>query len=173
MSGLCIENIRENETPEQGIYLTILHADKIPPHLGLCIDHHFFSLKVSGKEIIPRKNLERAIEFKKIPSIFMRIRSNISPHNISEEAHEIFNTYSKVSLNNSCIDPIKEMMKRFFFIKNTERIKNLHDLLPALQEMKVVKESYAFHLPISKNKTYIIKKYGQEEIETRIKTLGV
>ena len=37
--------------PEQGLFLWVFHADKIPPHIGISLDGCFFSLKSSGVDI--------------------------------------------------------------------------------------------------------------------------
>ena len=35
----------------KGIYLSVVHANKIPPHIGIVVDGKYFSLKANGKDI--------------------------------------------------------------------------------------------------------------------------
>ncbi|NBR15845.1 MAG: hypothetical protein EBU01_14895, partial [Crocinitomicaceae bacterium] len=44
-----IQFVNHLET-KTGVYLWILHADKIPPHIGISIDGQYFSLKAKGKD---------------------------------------------------------------------------------------------------------------------------
>ena len=49
------------------LILWVLHADKIPPHIGLSKNDQFYSLKVSGKdEGLPVRNVLQIIEKKNI-----------------------------------------------------------------------------------------------------------
>ncbi|MFN5846790.1 MAG: hypothetical protein ACK46O_13885, partial [Flavobacteriia bacterium] len=45
-----IWSIEDENELQKGFFLWILHADKVPPHVGCSIDGNYYSLKVSGKD---------------------------------------------------------------------------------------------------------------------------
>jgi hypothetical protein len=140
--------------------LWILHADKIPPHIGISAEAHFFSLKVSGKdEYMPVFKLIDILNFKKISSVVIELDSCITEY-------ELANKYKKFDraedLGSSCLIPIKEL---FFPDSKVNRLK---DFLDILKEKKLINRVFGLNL----TDTYKgISYYTIEEIEFRLEKL--
>lgn len=174
MGGLVIQNVTSGngKISSKGIFIVILYANKVPPHIGLCLHDNFFSLKVSGAEIISKEALFRSIQIKKIPSLFVRLNANYGEENLLLMSKNIFESSHALDENTSCLDPIKEWSEYVFSI-NSNGINSIHDLMPLLKEKDVVMESYGFHLAITAENTYEIEYYGKNEIRARINQLIV
>jgi hypothetical protein len=174
MQGLIIDKVFEADENKsfQDIFIVILHADKIPPHVGLCLNDHFFSFKISGPEIFSRQLLFRSIRSKKIPSLFIKLHLPKPKTEVLSLAENIFKSYPSVNENITCLEPIKEWSGKLFSI-NTSHIQSLHELIPALKRDNHVLETYAYHLPVSADHTYMIRAYGLNEILNRINQLSL
>lgn len=174
MRGLLIHNVSPGNVniPLQGDFLVFLHADKVPPHLGICVQDQFLSLKISGVEMLSQEILFRSIQLKKIPSLFLKLDVPTSGEDLLLMSKNIFNGSNSLDENTTCLDPIK-VWSRFVFSINPHGINSIHDLMPLLEEKGVLMEAYAYHLPIFPAHTYEIGYYGKSEIQARINRLSI
>ena len=60
---------------KKGIYLVLLHANRVPPHIGMMIDNEYHSLTIKGQELsISGNALLKNIGLRKIPTVFIKIK---------------------------------------------------------------------------------------------------
>jgi hypothetical protein len=95
----------------KGMYIVVIHATRIPPHIGLIADAKFHSLSIKGQDI--NTSVEALIKNsnqRKIPSLFIKIK----PHNTFSELylkeHFITNIqqFPKVDIAvATCLSPVK------------------------------------------------------------------
>ncbi|MBM3185909.1 MAG: hypothetical protein FJZ67_06380 [Bacteroidetes bacterium] len=144
----------------QNTLLWILHADKVPPHIGISVNGFFFSLKVRGKdEFLPINKFVNILNSKKILTVAVEL-------NIDLLLDEVANKYDQFDfakdLESSCLVPIKELLL------SGEKIERLKDLLDILREKKLMNKVFGLNLTESYKG---IPFYTTEQIELRLEKL--
>jgi hypothetical protein len=157
-TGLVI--LPSDEVLKSGFFLCVLHADKIPPHVGCIIAGQFYSLKVSGKdESVDVSTLLKAITLKKVPTLFVGIKKEIP----SALVEHIYGNYTSVVVGqNTCLSPVIDLFEC------QGRVKKLSDLLRLLQEESLLKEVFKLHL---KEDYDALPYYSSQDIEQRLLNL--
>lgn len=117
-------------------WITVLHASRIPPHIGLIINGRYNSLTIKGQETnIDLAVLLKTIQQKKIETVFIKLKKH--PVFSLDYQQEIFmlqlNQFLKVKANEaSCLSPVKLFLNEFYamsiidhelFFELTERLK--------------------------------------------------
>ncbi|MGV3631179.1 MAG: hypothetical protein ACO1O6_08230 [Bacteroidota bacterium] len=154
-----IQTISENRL-RKGVYLWITHADRIPPHIGISVDGHYFSLQVNGKDDVSMEAIFRAIRLKKIPSLFIRLQENGFS---GERFLSVKNEY--VSINEgvkTCLVPVLDL----YGIKSSGFL--LPDFLKYLEEKKQVLAYFALNLPPDFGG---IKSYSLDDVTKHLKKI--
>jgi hypothetical protein len=144
----------------QKTLIWILHADKIPPHIGISAQGQFFSLKVSGKdEFFPINKLSELLVSKKIATVLIELECRISLQEIAEK----FGEFSQaVDLQSSCLVPIKEL------VLTNEKVNQLKELLEILKKKGLINRVFGLNL----NPSYQgIPHYSTDEIKFRLEKL--
>ncbi len=142
MSDWLMNDIREftaDSIEENSVMLWILHADKVPPHVGISIGHAYFSLKVDGKDVdVNVKNVLSVIRMKSIPTLLANVQD--SPIR-KETIREIYNQfeYAEAPLY-SCLTPIKQLFQR-------PEVTKLISLLEQLEADACIRGYYGLNLP--------------------------
>jgi hypothetical protein len=143
-----------------GINLWVIHADKIPPHIGFSIDNQYFSLKANGKDNgISTDSILQIIQKKKIGTVFVKLNFALT----FEEIKSAFDEFeSAKGLNSSCLVPIRNVLKA------PNSISKLSELLYFLESQNMIYSVFGLHL----NNDYKgIKSYTTTEIQQRIEKL--
>lgn len=142
------------------VLLWVLHADKVPPHIGISSRAKFYSLKAKGKDVaLPIDQIIRTIDKKKIATLCFHLDHYID----GDELHKVFNFYDKTEPGSvTCLSPIKELLK----IQVAEKLTELLDALFVESKINCV---YGFHLPIDFDG---IKNYDTEQIHSRLRKLS-
>lgn len=143
-----------------GIHLWIIHADKIPPHIGFSIDNHYFSLKANGKDNgISTESILQIIQKKKIGTVFIKLNGDLT----FQETKLAFDKFdSAKGLNSSCLVPIRNVLKA------PNSISKLSELLFFLETQNMIYSVFGLHLS---NDYKGIKSYTTTEIQQRIEKL--
>lgn len=143
-----------------GIHLWIIHADKIPPHIGFSIDNHYFSLKANGKDNgISTDSILQIIQKKKIGTVFVKLNYDLTFYEV-KAAFEKFE--SAKDLNSSCLVPIKNILNA------PDSISKLSEMLHFLETQNTIYSTFGLHLS---NDYKGIKSYTTTEIQQRIEKL--
>ena len=80
----------------EGIVIWVLHADKIPPHIGISINGLFFSLKANGKDIaVPIENVLDVINRREITLLCFSLSDVLSEKRVADS----FELYDKTIPN--------------------------------------------------------------------------
>lgn len=142
-------------------YLWVLHADKIPPHIGCSLDSKFFSLKINGKDHgLPVDSLLEIITKKKVSTILIQLNSVID----SEELHRVFSQFTAIFPGkNTCLSPITSLLDC------SETVFKLSDLLNYLDDQSAMKNVFGLNLG---NDYTGIPEYDQEDITNRLYDLN-
>lgn len=146
----------EDLNHSQGSYLWVFHADKIPPHIGISSQGKFYSLKSRGVDIgLETGKVFRLISDKKLPSILIKLTSNVS----EAELHGVYQGYSQTQAGAiTCLTPVNEVL-------GVNDVTKLSELLVRLKEDGRLCEVYGYHLPAQLKG---IKAYSAQDITNRL-----
>lgn len=156
-----LQPLQSDQQLNQGCFLCIWYANKIPPHIGIIIQGRYYSLKVKGKDSdIPVSEIVKLIQKKKITTVIAEVKTTIDIHRIST----VFSTYSKAEASKvTCLTPITEV----FGVK--EHVNMLSELLNYFQSKQQIGQLFGLNL---ESDFKGILTYGKEEIESRLKQLS-
>lgn len=147
---------------DNGIYLWVMHADKIPPHIGISKNGAYFSLKVSGKdERIPVRKVLGLLQAKSIPALMIKTSENSI---LCKDLSAVFDRYEHAGTNGlTCLTPVTEI----YFSEPRDLI--LSELLNLLNESGVMETVYGMNLsPDFKG----IPLYERKDIQKRLDDLN-
>jgi hypothetical protein len=153
---------------QKGVFLTVLHATRTPPHIGLIIDKQYHSLTIKGAELnIAVTSLLRTVHQRKIPTLFIQLKphSTFSASYLKE--HFIINVqeYPKVDVNiATCLSPIKRFLEETYLL-SCQQINYLYELVPFLDEAQLILSISALNIDES---TFKLPIYNLSELNNGI-----
>lgn len=129
----------DNQEYDNGVFLWVIHADKIPPHIGISKDGVYFSLKVSGKDDqVSIKSLVGLIDLKQIPTLAIQVVDNELEF---DDLISAFSNYLFAESNvSTCLTPISKL----YFPNEDDYI--LSELLEAFQDKNLLGDIYGMNL---------------------------
>lgn len=145
---------------DQGFFLWIWYADKIPPHIGCSIDGHYFSLKVNGKdESLKVEKVLTIIDRKKIATLILLLDADLSLSKVSKTYSE----FVKATIGQAtCLTPITQLMAC------GNDIKQLSQLLKYLKDQKKLNKVFGLNLVKGYKE---IPQYSRQDIDDRLRKL--
>ena len=109
---------------QNDILLVVLHANRVPPHIGLMINGNYNSLTIKGHEInVSSEALLKIISQKKIESIFIKLKKNpvFSYDHQLEMLQEMISKFENVrQYEATCLSPLKLFFEHFYAVTNIE-----------------------------------------------------
>lgn len=152
----------------KGIYIAVIHATRIPPHIGLITDGKYHSLSIKGQDInTPVTALIKNTIQRKIPSLFIKIRSHTTFSNTYLKEHFITNVqhFPKVDIGvATCLSPLKLFFDEVYNISMTD-INYLFELIPRLYSEELIENSSSLFIGEEK---YFLPVYTTAEINAGI-----
>jgi hypothetical protein len=160
-------SVTENDLVN-GIFLSIIHAKRIPPHIGMIINNCYHSLTIKGQEINQRPEiLIKNSRIRQIPSLFIKIKSHpiFSSDYLNEHFISNVGQFQKVEAGKTtCLSPVKLFFEETYNL-SMSGINYVFDLLPLLEKNGLIEnitsmniEGDEFQLPV----------YSFDEINTGI-----
>ncbi len=151
-----------------GIYIVVLHATRVPPHIGLIIHKEYHSLTIKGHDIhIPIKALIKNVSQRKIPSLFIKIKSHTTFSNAYMQEHFILNVQQFLRVDKNiatCLSPIKLFFEEVYGVPMTS-VNFLFDLLPSLQARELVEHAVSLFID---EITYTLPIYSAKKLDEEI-----
>lgn len=146
----------------EGLYLVVIHASRIPPHIGIIAGGKYHSLTIKGQETDqPLEILMKNIRIRKIPSLFIKINSSLLSDDLLRE-HVVRNVrqFPKAAADGAtCLSPVKLFFEQAFSV-SMQNIQYLFELLPKLEEENLLENVSSlnisgeeFELPVYDLKT--------------------
>jgi len=163
----------EEELLLKDIYLIVLHAAHVPPHLAVSIQGKLFTLSVDGANVDAELTpLLKLIRQRNIESLFIKL--NVPPlftmDHLREEIKKYTLSYPRVDVGiATCLSPIKDFCSSVYNI-NARQINFLYDLLPRLYAEGQI--SSCFHLNLNgylQHNSFGLKKYSMFDIHEGIR----
>ncbi len=152
MSTFEIANIKplpNDELLNFGIYLHIVNATTIPPHLVLSINGKVFSLSTKGPVL--DGNMEqnlRFLKYKKVKTLFVKLKLPplVTQEDLLHKIRMITSAYPRVDVGvATCLTPIKDFCKKIYET-DASGVQLIFDLLPRLSDKELVEDVFHLHL---------------------------
>ncbi len=158
---------------KKGVYLVLLNANHLPPHIGLMIDHIYHSLTIKGQELnINGSVLIKNISLRKICAVFIKLKKHpvFSSNFMNESFMEQVKLFDKVDDNtNTCMSPIRLFFEEFYAIPK-ENVKLIFDLLIALYKNEFIDMAFGTNLGTMKENIFYLQSYNQTDLKRQITT---
>ena len=149
-------------------HIVVLHATRIPPHIGMIIGGYYHSLSIKGQDIqVPISVLMKGIRFRSIASLFIHIKTPVLFNEIylMNRFIEKIKQFPRVDVGiATCISPIKLFFEEEYNIPmNT--VNRLPELLMKLDALKLINASSSLFID---EKNYDLPVYSFEQINKEI-----
>lgn len=163
MSNFRFDNTQEFQLDKakKGLFLWILHAQSIPPHIGISLDGFYYSLKYNGKdEGLEIAKLVHLINRKKIKTILVELLDfSIDQRLISG----VFSKFEQAKGSElSCLKPIHNLLLP------PEESLILAELLQKIAAREQIGSVFTLHLSENRQE---IPRYSRVEIAERLQKL--
>ncbi|MDQ3046592.1 MAG: hypothetical protein M3R27_03520, partial [Bacteroidota bacterium] len=149
-------------------FIVVLHATRIPPHIGIIAGNSYHSLSIKGQERnIPLSLVLKNIRVRRIPSLFIRIidHQRLTGDEISEQFLSDLSSFEKVSAQGAtCLSPIKPFFERVYNVPATD-IRYIFDLLPKLEQAELIMEISSLFI---EEPVFTLPVYDMDEINHEI-----
>ncbi|MBN4051416.1 hypothetical protein JYU16_01230 [bacterium AH-315-M05] len=167
-----IQPLPEN-TPNKGIFIVVLYANRIPPHLSLMINGKVFSLSVNGPKVnMGVDDLSKLIRSKSIETLFFQLKDqeDSTVLQLIEKMRELTLAYPGLDAGGAtCLNPIKEFCLSVYKTDITG-VNFIFDLLPKLGNVVIAH----FHLNMESclsDGVFYLEKYTIDDIDNMIRRL--
>jgi len=168
MNNYLIHNIKPLDYIDSGLYLVVLHANDIPPHIGIIYNKKYFSLTVTGQTLGDDfQGLKKLIHRKQIKTLFIKL---VEVLNSMENIRNSFIEKKRVQGNITCLFPIKKVLAAMYG-KSIARAKFIYEVVPVLYKTKSIEDVY--HLNMNDEiemGTFSFTRYTMDDILDRIKS---
>lgn len=160
---------------EEGLFLFMHRATRIPPHLGIIYNGKMYDITLLGPNLgIDASEFLSTIVKKYTKTIFFEIQKPkaISTKNIQLLLLEKMKQFNNVSESTSCIAPLKLFFEEAYQI-NTTQVNFIFDLIPLLIKNRLIINTY--HLNLERNMSeneFLLKIYSKEDIINCIQALN-
>ena|SRR5438445_8490989 len=152
----------------KGLYIAIIHATRIPPHIGIIADKQYHSLTIKGQDINTSVSaLVKNSSLRKIPTLFIRIKPHTTFSDTYLKEHFITNVqqFQRVDAGiATCLSPIKLFFEEVYDVP-MKNINYLYELLPALQNEGLIEHTTSLFVDEEK---YQLPVYTLSEINAGI-----
>ena len=157
----------ENQNFGEGIFIILLGATTIPPHLLLAVNGLLYSITEDGMQVgSPLEKLVKFIERKKIPVLFVEwlLPENYQAEKIQAEIKKNI-SYSKkvVPGKTSCLSPIRETVA---FVYGDEMLKAnfIFELLPMMEKEDAIGKTFSMNMEIT-NGEFELLRYNSDDLK--------
>lgn len=155
---------------QKGTWIAVLHAQRIPPHIGLVFNGNYNSLTIKEHELnIDLNLLLKTIKQKKIKSVFVRVVSHpvfSIDHQLSM-FQEILKKYSYVKqFESTCLSPVKQFFREFYVL-NCEEKELFFEFMQHMSDNKFIDTACALNLELTEG--IDLPCYTHEELNEKIK----
>ena len=161
------KQLNENDLLK-GFYIVVIHATRIPPHIGLIIEEKFHSLSIKGQDINTSvEALIKNCKQRKIPTLFIKIRnhSTFSVPYLKEHFISNIKQFPKVDIAvATCLSPVKLFFEEVYNVPMIN-INYLFELIPKLYSEGLIENISSLFVD---EKTYKLPVYTDTEINAGI-----
>ncbi len=166
-----LQNLNQSEL-KQGVFVVLLDALKVPPHLLLIVSGKFFSISTLGASL--DEDVDKYINFiqrKKTPAVFVKLcMPEIFTHeDLLKKVRKITQSYPKVDVGiATCLSPLRDFCSEVYSTDKS-KISLIFDLLDSLKNQNVIEAYFQMNLEQElQNGTLSLDKYSVFEVNEAI-----
>ncbi len=165
---LEINKIFNEKNLLKGVYIGVIHATRIPPHIGIIADGQYHSLSIKGQNINTSVSaLLKNSTLRKIPSLFIKIKPHAIFSDMYLNEHFITNVQQFQRVDTgvaTCLSPIKLFFEEVYDVP-MKNVNYLYELLPVLQNEELIEHTTSLFVD---EKNYQLPIYTLKEINAGI-----
>jgi hypothetical protein len=170
---IAFEDLKDPSLINKGTWLMVLHASRIPPHIGLMIDGNYNSLTIKERELnVSSAALLKTISQKKIESLFLKLEK----HPVFSSDHQLnifqeqLTQFTAVKPNEAtCLTPIKLFFEEFYAIQNNKE-QLFYDFVDVLYQNDYIIKAIGTNVKcLTENNMFHLPHYTNEELQEKIK----
>lgn len=163
-SELNIQKGFSDEALFKGVHIAIIHATRIPPHIGIIADNHYHSLTIKGQEINQSVTaLIKNTRIRKIPSLFLKVKPHSTFSNEYLKEHFITNVQQFPIVNigiATCLSPVKLFFEEVYNVPLND-VNFIYELIPRLIEQGLIESAGGLFID---EENYQLPVYSAEEV---------
>ena len=152
-------------------WIVILHASRIPPHVGILIDGSYNSLTIKGHELnISLPVLLKTSQQKKIETLFIQLKKHpvFSADFQLEICQHYIKQYPKVNQEATCLSPVKYFLQEFYVIPLINK-ELLYELMERLKQNDYIQKVIGLNVDFKlKNNEFQLPIYTNDELNKLI-----
>ena len=168
---IAYEDCKETSVLTKGTWLVILHASRIPPHVGLMIDGNYNSLTIKERELnVSSEALLKMISQKKIEALFVKLVKHpvFSPDHLLNIFQEQLGQFKAVKQNEAtCLSPLKLFFEEFYAVRNNKE-QLFYDFVDELFQNDYIVQAIGLNIIDNAKNTFTLPHYTNEELQLRI-----
>jgi hypothetical protein len=170
---LTVNERFDQKTLKKNTWLVILHASRIPPHIGVLIDGNYNSLTIKGHELNVNINaLLKTIQQKKIEVLFVQLKYHpvFSTDYQKEICQHYIQQFTQVKPDEaSCLSPVKLFLQEFYVLPLiTEEL--LFELMDRLNQNNYIVDIFGLNLNTTNLNEFSLPIYSNKELQAVIKS---
>ncbi len=151
MSHFIFNSVQKAEESvlQNGTYIVVLQAIRVPPHLLIAVNGKTWSISVSGQ--LPAEPIEKLFSYihrKQIPTIFteLKLPEQVTAGAFVEMLNEAVSRYPEVHANEvTCLHPIRDVASEVFG-EAAGAARFIFELIPAIQLAGGLGAHYGFYI---------------------------
>ncbi len=143
-----ISKLNDLQELSKNTWIVILHASRIPPHIGLLVDGNYNSLTIKGNELnINIAVLLKTIQQKKIESLFIQLKKHpvFSANYQLEICQHHIQQFIQVNNEATCLSPVKLFLQEFYVIPLNDK-ELLFELIERLKQNDYIHKAIGFNV---------------------------
>lgn len=171
MSHFIFNSVQKAEESivQNGTYIVVLQAIRVPPHLLIAVNGKTWSISVSGQ--LPAEPIDKLFSYihrKQIPTIFteLRLPSNVSADAFVAMLNDAVSRYPEVHANEvTCLHPIRDVASEVFG-SAAASAGFIFELIPAIQKADGLGKHYGLYIQeyLDQNGDFAMQVYTAEDV---------
>ena len=151
MSDFKILNLQPliEEQLYEGVYLLILNARTVPPHLSLTVSGKVYGISTKGPTFDKDVNIYlNHIKKHNVESVFIKLKLPVvyTDDQMLSAVRQVVKAYPRVDIGAAtCLSPIKDFMSSAYQTE-VHDVHLIFDLLPKLQEQDIIEGYFQMNL---------------------------
>lgn len=152
---------------QQGVFIFIHRASKVPPHIGMVVNGLLFEISTVGPGYTYKApNLLKTAQKRGVELIFLELKE-LAQNSIElqETITNLVKHYHKVDEEVTCLFPIKDFIQEVYQVE-VSKANFIFDLLPILYKNNCITNGYEVSLTDKlKGGSFELKKYTKQDVD--------
>ncbi len=152
---------------QQGVFIFIHRASKVPPHIGMAVNGLLFEISTVGPGYTYKAvELLKTAQKRGVGLIYLELKqASQNPNELQTLMTDLVRHYHKVDEEITCLFPIKDFIQEVYHVE-VSKANFIFDLLPILYKNNCIISSYEVNLTDKlKHGSFELKKYTKQDVD--------